>query len=145
MKFFANRTEFIYEGQPLFSKNNLYFEPLHKCDEVISFGDWSLELNIDSERKTLVSLEGIFSKRDIIECKFDIPVTQNAEIYFDNKENFGKWKKYYDKEKEWFCFGSIDSIGTAYCFASNTIAIINQGELKALYVKPKFLEVEKTF
>jgi len=63
IKFIPEQTNFIYDSMPLFSQNNLYFGPLHKCDAVIHFGDWSLEVHVDSERKTLVSLEGMFNKK----------------------------------------------------------------------------------
>lgn len=63
IKFIPEQTNFIYDSMPLFSQNNLYFGPLHKYDAVIHFGDWSLEVHVDSERKTLVSLEGMFNKK----------------------------------------------------------------------------------
>jgi len=45
---------------------------------------------------------------------------------------YAKRKKYYDKDKGWFCFGNINAQGTCYYFATHTIAVISQNDLKAI-------------
>ncbi len=145
VKFYPKPTEFIYTGMPCVAQNCLSFEPLHKCDALIQFGDWTLELNIDSERKTIVSLEGVLSTKTFREQTFVIPPMENAAIYIDNINECGcitypKWDRYYDKESGWMGFGEIQTPGKGYCFATNTVALIHQNELKAIFVKPRILE-----
>jgi hypothetical protein len=94
MKFYSKKTDFIYEGKALIENGCLYFSPLHICNSVISFGDYSLQLKIDTERKTIVSLEGFVSIKTAKEKELNIPIAENAEIYFKNEEHFPKWKKY---------------------------------------------------
>lgn len=138
MKFFPYATDFIYDGQCILQDNNIAFTPSHDSDGTIQFGSWNQELNILMDTRKIVSFEAIFSYKEVKPAKLRLPECINASIVVDSIQKRSKSLKiYYDSEIEWFCFGNKEYSGKGYCFATNTIAIINDDNiLEAIFVKP---------
>lgn len=53
--------------------------------------------------------------------------------------DYAKWEIYFDKVTGWFCFGNPNIQNSGYNFATNTIAVLSNGDLVAIYVKPIFM------
>lgn len=137
MKFYPVNTKFIYIGQPYLFDNNLFFKSNNYCDKVIQFGGWGQELNVDSRTQTIVCFEAIFSKKDIEKVHLRIPKYTDAKITLDVVEDMRPMKIYYDDSNGWFCFGNKEFRGRGYHFATDTIAVIYNNELEAIFIRPR--------
>ena len=140
MKFFPFKTEFIYTGQPYLYNNNhneIYFDSSCHGDAVVQFGDWGQELNVDSQVKTIVSFEAVFSQQEIKRVNLSIPEFTDAKITVDVIKNMDRMKIYYDDRSGWFCFGNRNFYGKGYRFATDTIAVIHNNNLEAIFICPQ--------
>lgn len=137
MKFIPIESNFIYVNQPYLKDNNIYSDPDCYSDTVLQFGGWGQELDIDSHSKTATSFSAIFSKKEITETSLNIPNFIDAKIIIEDLTHIKKpFRIYYDKCTGWFCFGNKDSLRTGYRFAIDTIAVINNGLLEAIFIHP---------
>ena len=137
MKFIPIESNFIYVNQPYLKDNNIYSGPDCYSDTVLQFGGWGQELDIDSHSKTVVRFLAIFSKKEIKETILNIPNFIDAKIVIEELTHIKKpLRIYYDKCTGWFCFGNKDSLGKGYRFATNTIAVINDERLEAIFIHP---------
>lgn len=137
MKFIPIESNFIYEDQPYLKDNNIYSGPGCYSDTVLQFGGWGQELDIDSHSKTAVRFSAIFSQKEIKETILNIPNFIDAKIVIEELTHIKKpLRIYYDKCTGWFCFGNKDSLGKGYRFATDTIAVINDERLEAIFIHP---------
>lgn len=137
MKFIPIESNFIYVNQPYLKYNNIYSGPDCYSDTVLQFGDWGQELTIDSHSKTVVSFSAIFSKKEIKKATLDIPKFIDAKITVEELTDMKHCMRiYYDECSGWFCFGNKDSLGKGYRFATDTIAVINNERLEAIFIHP---------
>ena len=144
MKFFPVETEYIYIGQPYLCNNNIYFASHCNSNAVVQFGDWGQELNVDSDTKTIISFEAIFSKKEIKKTDLIVPKFKDAKIIFDFVTDMKPMKIYYDECNKWFCFGNKNFLGKGYRFATDTIAVIYNDELEAIFIKPELIVQQNT-
>lgn len=137
MKFIPSESNFIYVGKPYLKDNNIYSDPSCYRDTVLQFGGWGQELDIDSHSKTVVSFSAIFSPKEIKKASLNVPNFIDAKIIIEELTHVKKpFRVYYDKCTGWFCFGNKDSLGKGYRFATDTIAVINNGRLEAIFIHP---------
>jgi len=65
---------------------------------------------------------------------------REGELIIENSSN---WKTFYDSQKKWLCFGNVqrEKDDVAIEFATNTVAVLHQRQLKALWLKPSFYKI----
>ena len=82
--------------------------------------------------------------------KLTQPVAEKGGLYFEypNTDWFPRriedtegWETYYDEASGWVCFGAyrIREDDDAVEFATNIIAILHAGSIKALWIRPIFV------
>ena len=137
MQFIPIESSFIYMNQPYLKDNNIYSGPDCYSDTVLQFGGWGQELDIDSRSKTVVCFSAIFSQKEIKGTSLNIPNFIDAKIVIEGLTDMKKpMRIYYDECSGWFCFGNKDSMGKGYRFATDTIAVINNERLEAIFIHP---------
>lgn len=76
------------------------------------------------------------------------PIGAEYQLFVDEIQQKGSgiqyvdnWKTYYDEENGWICIGNPQcENGVAVEFAQNTLAVIDNRELKAIWIKPEFIK-----
>lgn len=141
----------INQGEVIYIKKDLSFDfkPIYSADYSLLIG--YISLSFDSETKCACQVWGcnpinVWVNKDLNKpksIKGDLLLDDEIETG-DNKRliEAGAWTTYFDKSTGWVCIGNYEeeSNDVAVEFANNTIAVINQNNLKALWLRPKFIE-----
>lgn len=152
MKFNVLHTEHYSTDVQLLYRANEYSIDIHSDNKVqISTGRTILindiQLEIDNDN-TILYLWGycplINAQRINLEIpqfsigKLWIELDEQLSVGFPVRYNSELWKIYKSKNDAWFCIGSpkIPKEYTAIEFCQNCIAIIEDGKLVSLYLKP---------
>ena len=61
----------------------------------------------------------------------------DSGISYREKE-FNEWKTYYDNKNGWVCIGDKNVKGVSIMFASDIFVVIDNNNLKSLWIKPNF-------
>lgn len=134
----------------------IYFTEEHSFDfEPNLSADFSyligyLNLTFESERKVARQVWGLNPKNTWISKELVPPNSFQGELLAQNHLESGEserivdvgvWKTYFDNENGWVCIGDYNhtSNDQSVEFAENTIAVINEKKLKALWLKPNFV------
>lgn len=141
----------INHGEVIYVKKDLSFDfrPIYDADYSLLIG--YVSLSFDSETKRACQVWGCnpistWVNKDLIK-----PKSIRGALLLDDEieagDNIrlieaGVWITYFDKSTGWVCIGNDkgDNNDIAVEFADNTIAVINQNALKALWLNPKFIE-----
>jgi hypothetical protein len=84
---------------------------------------------------------GNWIKTNIVIPKYKrgiIRVIHQLKSGFSYRLNDHEWSTYIDEKERWVCIGNPEKPGQAVEFLNHCIAVINQGELVSLWLKPKF-------
>ncbi|WBW98147.1 hypothetical protein [Oceanirhabdus sp. W0125-5] len=141
----------INQGEVIYSKDDLSFdfEPIQNSDCTLLIG--YINLTFDSETKLACQVWGYNDINTWISRELVKPNSIKGRLYLedgiDAGENIrlidaGVWTTYFDKNSGWVCIGNdkIEDNDFSVEFAKNTIAVTNQNRLKALWLKPYFIQ-----
>lgn len=108
--------------------------------------DWRFELNVDGNTGKCINIQGLLMGL-IEDTNLGTPkkITGNLFFFSDEKLISGtgcqyfpfESKVFYDPEKQILCIGKKDITGTAIEFADKIVAVIFNGDLKAIYLDLK--------
>lgn len=140
-----------YDGYAQYSieENSFYYEPWNDVDFsiIIGKGYSSLDLNLDTFN--VLQLTGFNPRKNWVSQALAVPKSKTgilkAHISEDQQKGSGlqyvdDWETYYDEKSGWICIGNPQcKNGLTVEFAENTLAVIVDSELKAVWIRPKFI------
>jgi hypothetical protein len=145
--FKINNTDKIYSGSLIYCKeeNSFDFVPSNNADILLLVG--YLHIGVDSETMTAQQVWGLQPYESWINKTLDIPNYIEGELMVEGDivpgmtyriEESENWTAQFDSGTGWVCIGESEKVkSTSFIkFADNTIAVINEGKLKALWLKP---------
>ncbi len=107
-------------------------------------GNWRFQLIVDSNTGRCVKFESYLNGMVIKKSSVSIAESERRKLYFltDEKMQMGSGCYYvpfsnevcYDETKKILCFGNRNAIGVAIEFAPKIIAVVNDGDLKCIYL-----------
>lgn len=108
--------------------------------------DWRFELNVDGNTGKCINIQGLLI--GLIEnTNLEIPKKVTGNLFFCSDEQLisgtgcqyspFESKVFYDPKKQILCIGKKDITGTAIEFADKIVAVILNGDLKAIYLNLK--------
>ncbi|MEL7648771.1 MAG: hypothetical protein AAGU76_11800 [Sedimentibacter sp.] len=147
-KFKLNNTAKIHSGSLIYCKdeNSFDFVPSNNADILLLVG--YLHIGVDSETMTVQQVWGFQPYEGWIKKTLSIPDFIEGELMVEGdilpgmsyRVNGGEnWTAQFDSQTGWVCIGESEKVNRASFikFADNTIAVINEGKLIALWLKPK--------
>ena len=126
------------------SEYSFDFEPTQSSSYDVLVGDLTISFDVDLNAK---QVWGYNPNLGWIDEKLSLPTavqgTLNLANEIDNPQRIDgskEWKTYYDSCTGWVCIGisNKERNDLAVEFATNTIAVLNDGNLKAIWIKPLF-------
>lgn len=137
-------------GQVIFIKDedSFDFEPSRNADITLMLNN--LYLGIDSETMLVQQVWGFCPKLSWIERKLKAPLAPAGQLICSGGVQPGiskrldkskEWKAIFDRKTGWVCIGEQSSSQNevAVEFAVNTIAVLDEEKLKAIWLKPNFI------
>ena len=125
---------------------NLFLKAIYgKGEFSLMIGKGYCELSIAKFNLKIYSFEGVNFKDNWINTNLKFPNSLKGELYvndiiIDNNDGIWyakNWNTYYDNKNNFICIGdyivNIDDIAVEFC--KNTIAVIDKGKLKAIWLK----------
>ncbi len=107
-------------------------------------GNWRFQLIVDSNTGRCVKFECYLDGMVIQKLSVSLAELERRQLCFltDEKMQMGSGCYYapfsnevcYDETKKILCFGNRNAIGTAIEFAPKIIAVVNDGDLKCIYL-----------
>ncbi len=147
--FEAKISEKMINGELMYiEKENLFdFVPVLNNDIILLLG--YIHIGVDSNTMKLQQIWGLSSKFSWVEKRLGIPNSKKGEVIVNEDIDPGLTKRIansfeygvsYDKVSGWICIGDYNVLheDISVEFAKNTVAVIADGVLKALWLKPKF-------
>lgn len=107
--------------------------------------DWRFELNVDSNTGKCINIQGLLVGL-IKDTDLEVPKKVIGELFFCNDEltpgtgcQYFPFKSgvFYDSKKQILCIGEKDTKGMSIEFADKIIAVIENEDLKAIYLDLK--------
>ena len=106
-----------------------------------------LNLTVEAANKQLIDVEGTSRYRMWKQKRLDVPKAQKGIVIIENylspmafqEAEMQEWETYYDKKRGWICIGDCEIKETAIMFAANIFVVIKDKEIKALWLKPRFI------
>ena len=136
-------------AQYIIEENSFFYDPWNDVDFSIIVGKGynSLDLNLDSDN--VLQLTGYNPRKKWISQALVIPKNKTGllKVHISKKQQKGSglqyvddWKTFYDEKSGWICIGNPQCENDpAVEFAKNTLAVIVNSELKAVWIKPMFI------
>lgn len=152
MQFFIEYKTININGEPQYLKeeHSFIYMPWNNVNFSIMIGEGynSLDLNLDNGY--ILQLSGFNHNYNWIEKELVIPKFKSGYLKVLFKKNYASgtgiqyitdWHTYFDKRTGWICVGHPDcqSDWGRVEFAKNTIAVVSDGKLKSIWIKPKFI------
>lgn len=147
-KFKINDTGKIQSGNLVYyrEENSFDFVPSRNADILLLVG--YLNIGVDSETMTVQQVWGLHPYEGWIKKTLSIPNYIEGELMVEGNIHPGmtyridgseKWTAKCDSQTGWVCIGASEIIknDTVIKFADNSIAVINDGKLKSLWLKPE--------
>lgn len=145
--FRANNTGIKFLGKLVYEKSeySFNFEPVKNTDINLMIG--YLYLGVDSQTMLAKQVWGYNPYNAWIKKKLTVPIYFTGELSLEEEiqvgiskrlvEN-GQWLTSYDLKSGWICIGddslTLDNISVE--FATNIVATLNKGRIKAIWLKP---------
>lgn len=146
-RFKINNNNKIHSGSLMYyrDENSFDFIPSNNTDIFLLVG--YLHIGIDSETMTAQQVWGLQPYEFWIKKTLDVPNFILGELMVEGDivpgmtyriEGCENWTTEFDSETGWVCIGESKKIinDLFIKFADDTIAVINNGKLKALWLKP---------
>ena len=152
MRLVVKHERIDFKGQALYLKDeqSFFYDPWNDVDFsiLIAYGYNSLDINLNSGR--VLQMTGLNPSCKWISKELTAPVYQQGilVVSFDEKKQAGtgmqyanNWETYFDCKTGWVCIGDPQYSRTSDSveFAKNTIAVIDDGQLSSIWIKPLFV------
>lgn len=153
MKFIIEYTNEIHIGNPIYviNEKSLYYEPWLECDCSIMIGTGYNSLDVDLNTNKVVHISGLNPKSNWKSGVIHPPKAKLGVLKIESSENLisgigityaENWVTTYDRRSGWLQIGNYNIINKFEFvnFANNTIAVIDNNDLKSILVKPKIIK-----
>lgn len=147
-RFKVNSTDNIHAGSLIYCKgeNSFDFVPSNNADILFLVG--YLHIGVDSETMTAQQVWGLQPYESWIKKTLSIPDFIKGQLMVEGDilpgmsyriEGSENWISQFDSQTGWVCIGESEKVksDSFIKFADNTIAVINEGKLKSIWLKPK--------
>lgn len=156
MRFYCDMNNNIYEGTAYMTDDtSIIFKYVKgvdwSLDYTVSLGDSSRFL-IDLAHKTgkCGPMRCFMNSVKVISKELEIPKSKRGELYFVNDNEMERYGGttympfedtcYYDKINDVLCIGNPYREGETVEFAANTYAVVDHGDLAAIFIKVSHLK-----
>jgi len=144
MNFYTEKQNMTYSGKyNVFTDKSFTFLPNYYAPYVLVLNKFYIEINCFIDKNNLghlVLLGGVLKNPE--KCKINIPQFERGVVKFTDFdfESSGsnivlEGGNYYDEKTGWICVGKLLDNIQAIEFATNTLAVIKEQKLIALYAK----------
>ena len=135
--------------------SSLLYNGLQGNFSVLLGGNWRFELIVDSQTGLCTHMQSFLKKLEVTAANLDLPDSTKKDLYFVGEKplepgcgchyhpfnNMAFW----DEKKKILCYGDPCSKGEAVEFTPKTIAIINDTQLKSMYLVLDCIDREISF
>lgn len=154
MEFIVEYTDKIHIGDPIYinKEESFSYDPWLKCDFSIMIGKGYNSLNVDLTSGVVVHMSGLNSnfiwklgivqppnaRNGLLKIKITDSMIPGIGITYADD-----WNTVYDRQSGWIQIGDCCQIRETQfvTFAHETIAAIKRGKLKAIWIKPKMIDL----
>lgn len=142
LKIVAVETETVFTGEPILVNNEIFYPNANQVPglnkDVVQFGGWGQELNVNSETRALVCFGAFFAPKEVKSANLRIPETVDAVLTLEQIIDVKRTLPVFCDEKTgWYCFGNKDFSGKGCRFATDTVAVLSDGRLEAILIHPR--------
>ncbi len=140
----------MIEGELIYTKDDFSFdfEPNKSADYSVLIG--YINITFDSITKTARQIWGCNPYQSWEKKALGVPIARQSGLSIDEKiesgdvfrlVEAGEWRTYFDESNGWICIGNnlISTSDNVIEFARNTVIVLCNCKIKALWLKPKFL------
>ena len=152
IRFSINYDDFnlIGKAQYIEEENSFYYEPWNDVDFSIMLGNGYNSLDVDLSTNYILQLTGLNPKHNWIDKNIVAPIAEQGYLLalLDDDYRSGTgiqyatgWGTYFNPETGWVCIGcpEYNDDSEIVLFADNTIAVIENENLYAVWLKPFFV------
>ena len=152
MRFIITYENVVFNGQAQYLKDesSFFYDPWNAVNFsiLIEQGYNSLDINLETGR--VLQVTGINPNYNWIEKELVTPVFKRGilTVSFDEKRQEGTgiqyandWQTYFNYKTGWVCIGNPDcnSESKSVEFAQNSVAVIDDGQLSSIWIRPQFV------
>lgn len=149
--FFIDFGHINYDGyaQYVIEEDSFYYDPWNDIDFSIIVGKGYNSLDINLNTVNVLQLTGFNPIKNWVPQSLVVPKSKTGflKVYISEDQQKGSgiqyvddWKTYYDEKSGWICIGNPQCENAlAVEFAKNTLAVIVNSDLKAVWIRPKFI------
>lgn len=151
MKFIIKYKKQEFLGRPIYFSEQMSFmyEPWRENNYSLMLGAAYTSLDINLEDMTAVQISGCNPKRIWKKCNLTPPTAKEGVLNFVTDEELlpgsgfdysDDWQTLYNPKNGWICLGNpyYNNLFECVKFARDTIAVVQEGKLTALWVCPVF-------
>lgn len=139
--------DFVGQAQYILSESSFFYEPWRGGGFSFMIGKAYLGLDVDVESRRVLQVSGFAPKSGFVERKLIAPSAREGRLYVDEtvlSEGVGcnlntQWETYFNSASGLVCIGDCEAVGDAVMFAADTSAVVKNGALLAVWVKPTFV------
>ena len=152
IRFSINYDDFnvLGKAQYIENENSFFYEPWNDADFSIMLGNGYNSLDVDLSTKYTLQLTGLNPKHNWIEQDIVAPIAKQGYLIalLDDDYQSGTgiqyvtgWETYFNPKTGWVCIGCPKHSDNSeiVLFADNTIAVIENEHLCAVWIKPIFV------
>ncbi len=152
MRFIITYENMVFNGQAQYLKDehSFFYDPWNDVNfsVLIAQGYNSLDMKLETGR--VLQVTGINPDYNWVEKELVTPAFQRGTltVLFDEKHQKGSgvqyvndWQTYFDRRTGWVCIGDPHCSSEKRCveFAENSVAVIDDGQLSSIWIKPQFV------
>jgi len=147
------KSDACYVGAPKYDleEEGFVFEPWGDASFSVMLGAAYVSLDIAAENGIAYYVSGCSPKRLWISQRLSTPDSTKGQLQVTSDTAFQRgtatdyrqgWQTFFDTSTGWICMGDRNEKKDCEVveFGTNTLAVVKNGELKAVWVKPVFAE-----
>lgn len=152
LEFAIDYVEICFKGQAQYIKqeSSFLYHPWNDVNFAIIIGNGYNSLDVNLQNNLVMQVTGLnpsynWIKKDII-APFSRPGILKAFFHDTYCPGTGiqyatDWKTYFNEKTGWVCIGNPNHINkwASVEFAANTIAVIANGQIESIWIKPIFI------
>lgn len=152
MRFIITYENIVFNGQAQYLKDeySFFYDPWNDVNFSILIEHGYNSLDIKLENGRVLQVTGINPNYNWIEKELVAPVFQRGilTVSFDEKCQEGTgiqyasdWQTYFNYKTGWVCIGNPDCNikSKSVEFAKNSVAVIDNGQLSSIWIRPQFI------
>lgn len=152
IQFTIDYKEVNFKGQAQYIKEefSFFYAPWNDVNFSILIGNGYNSLDVNLGNSHVMQVTGLNPDYNWIKKDIAVPSARRGllKVLFDNKHDSGTgiqyaadWQTYFNEKTGWVCIGNPDckSSWESVEYADNTIAVMERGQIKSIWIKPAFI------